>query len=411
MRVATMQQYHTGVSGILRNQTTLHKTQQEVSSGRKVLTPADDPIAATKILQVQQDLALNDQYTRNMNAADNRLKLEEATLQSVLDRVERLRELTVSAGNGSFTMAARQATAAEIYQIQEALADLFNTKDAGGEYIFAGFKGGQEPFVKGDNGRYDFKGDEGQRYLAISASVKVATGDSGKALFVDIPAAKNTFTTEVSPLNKGFIEVSPGFVFDEEKYAELYPDDLIITFNPESAVTPSRGNYTVRRASDNRVVDGLENMPYNEGRIQIAGVDISLKGIPQPGDQVMVRSTPKQSLTDTVFRLNYGLNNLQDNPEDAETLRILLEDTLTNLKFVEDSISFIRSDLGARLNIVENTRSLAADVKLVNREILSKLADVDYAEAVSRLSQQSFMLEVAQQSYVTISRLSLFNNM
>lgn len=410
MRIATLQQFNTGLNGILDNQGGVNKTQQQISTGRRVLTPADDPIAATKILQLQQELALNDQYTRNMTAADNRLKLEEATLSSVTDNLERLKELTVQAGGGSLTITDRQAIAAEIYQLQEGLADLLNTKDAGGEYIFAGFKGSQMPFVKADNGRYEYQGDEGQRYLALSNSTNVATGDNGKALFVDVPAAKNTFTTQLNPLNKGTLQVNPGFVTDEEKYSEFYPDDLIITFNAESAVDPKGANFTVRRASDNRIVEGMANVPYSEGSsITAAGVTLSLNGKAEPGDQVLARSTPKQSVTDTIFRLNAGLNTLGDNPIDSETLDILIEDTLVNLTNAQASVSEIRSNLGARLNVVENTRNLAADVKIVNQEVLSKLADVDYAEAVSRLAQQTFMLEAAQQSYVKISQLSLFN--
>src|SRR5690606_26485219 len=150
------------------NQGGVNKTQQQISTGRRVLTPADDPIAATKILQLQQELALNDQYTRNMTAADNRLKLEEATLQSITDNLARVKELTVNAGGCSLTIADRQAIAAEFLQLQEGLADLLNTKDAGGEYICAGVKGRQTPFVRADNGRYEYQGDEGQRYLALS---------------------------------------------------------------------------------------------------------------------------------------------------------------------------------------------------------------------------------------------------
>ncbi len=412
MRVATLQQYNIGLSGILDNQGAVNKTQQQVSTGRRVLTPADDPIAATKILQLQQDLALNDQFNRNMTAADNRLKLEEATLSSITDKLTRIKELTVQAGGGTLTITDRQAIAAEIFQLQEGLADLFNTKDAGGEYIFAGFKGAQEPFVKAANGRYEYKGDEGQRYLAIGSTTTVATGDNGKALFVDVPAAKNTFTAELNPLNKGTLQVSPGFVTDEEKYSAFYPDDLIVTFNPEAAISPAGPNYTVRRASDDRIVEGLANVAYSPGgAINAAGINITFNGMPEPGDQVLAKSSPKQSITDTVFRLNAGLNTLQDNPTDADTLDILIEDTLINLTNAQASVSEIRSQIGARLNVVENTRNLAADVKIVNQEVLSKLSDVDYAEAVSRLSMQSFMLEAAQQSYATISRLSLFNQL
>ncbi|MCB2385254.1 flagellar hook-associated protein FlgL [Thalassolituus alkanivorans] len=412
MRIATLQSFNTGLNGILDNQSSVNKTQQQVSSGRRVLTPADDPIAATKILQLQQDQALRDQYDRNMTAADNRLKLEDATLGSITDNLTRLKELTVKAGGGSLTLTDRQAIAAEVYQIQEGLVDLFNTRDANGEYVFAGFKGGNAPFVKNDSGRYDYKGDEGQRFLTIGASTNVATGDNGKSLFVDVEAAKNTFTAELNPLNKGTMRISPGFVIDEEKYADFYPDDLIITFNPESAITPAGPNYTIRRASDDRVVEGMKNMAYSPGSdIVAAGISITLNSDPEPGDEVLIKSSPKQSITDTIFRLTEGLNTLEDNVVDSETLDILIEDTLTNLAFAQASVSEIRSQVGARLNVVENTRNLSADVGLVNKEVLSKLSDVDFAEAVSRLSLQSFLLEAAQQSYTTISRLSLFNQL
>lgn len=411
MRIATLQQYNIGLNGILRNQADVSKTQQEISTGKRVLTPADDPVAATKILQMQQELALNDQYTLNMNAADNRLKAEEAAIKAVTESLAKLKELASSA-TGAKTLTDRQAIAAEVYEIQEHLADLFNSKDAGGEYIFAGFKGQNQPFVKGANGRYEFVGDEGQRKLAIGRTTTVATGDSGKELFINIPASKNTFVANASPKNKGDLLVNPSFVTDEEKYAEFYPHDLIITFNPASAVTPPESNFTVRRASDNRVVDGMANVTFNPGdNITVAGVTLNIQGFPEPGDQVLVNSTPKQSITDTIFLLTTGLNTLPDTKEGNDTLAILIHDTLTNLTHAEAKISAIRSDLGARMNIVQNTRDLAADVKVVNREILSKLQDADYAESISKLSLQTYLLEAAQQSYTKISRMSLFNHM
>ncbi|MDF1763086.1 MAG: flagellar hook-associated protein FlgL [Oleibacter sp.] len=412
MRIATLQSFNSGLNAILDNQQAVNRTQQQVSSGRRVLTPADDPIASTKILQLQQDLAQRDQYERNMTAAENRLKLEEATLSSVTDNLTRLQELTVSAGAGTLTTTDRQAISAEISQIQKGLVALFNTRDPNGEYIFAGFKGGEAPFQQQDTGRYEFKGDEGQRYLAIGDTTRIATGDSGKQLFTDVRSAKNTFTTEVSPKNTGSTQINAGFVTDEDAYSEFYPDDIIVTFNPESAIDPKGANYTVRRASDNRVIEGMSNQPYDTGAsLNVAGISFNISGLPETGDQVLVKSSPKQSITDTVFRLQQGLDSLQDNPQDSATLAILLEDTLTNLSFAQSSVSEVRSQLGARLNVVENARNLSADVKLVSQEVLSELSDVDFAEAVSRLSLQTFLLEAAQQSYTTISQLSLFNKL
>ena len=412
MRITTLQQHKTGLANMLRNQEELNKTQNQVASGRRVLTPSDDPVAATKILQLEQDLAQREQFDTNMTAAENRLRLEESTLSSITDYYARLKELTVQAGGGTNTQSDRQAIAAEVTQIQDALVDLFNSQDANGEYIFGGFKGGEAPFQQQPNGRYEYMGDEGQRFLTIGTATTVATGDSGKGLFVDVDSAGNGFTTEVNPLNRGTLAINAGFVVDEETYGDFYPDDIIITFNAEAAIDPAEPNYTVRRASDNRVIDGLVNQPYIEGQeLVIAGVAVKLTGEPEPGDEVMTRSSPKQSVTDTLYRLADGLNTLQDNTTDSATLKTLLADSLTNLDHALASVSQIQSKLGARLNVVDSTRVLSADIKLVNEEVLSELQDVDMAEAVSRLSLQTTLLEAAQQSYTTISRLSLFNKM
>ncbi len=410
MRISTLQSFNKGLNSILDNQNQVNTTQQQVSTGRRVLTPADDPIAATKILQLQQDSALREQFGKNMTGAQGRLTLEETQLAGITDNLTRLKELTVKAGDGSQTISDRQAIAAEVREILDATVDLMNSKDAGGEYLFGGFKGGTEPFQKNENGRYDYAGDEGQRFLAIASSTTVATGDNGKNLFVDVQAADNTFNTTLSPLNEGTAFINPGFVVDEEEYAEFYPEDLVITFNADSAITPPGKNYTIRQASDGRVVEGKSTQEYSEGTdIIVAGVAIKISGDPEPGDEFLVNSSEKQSITDTIYRLMDGLNNLEDNPTDSETLTNLLADTLNNLAFAQSSISQVRSEVGARLNVIENTEGLAADIDLVSKEVLSKLSDVDFAEAVSRLSLQSFLLETAQQSYAKIQNLSLFN--
>ena len=412
MRVSSLQAYTAGLSAILESQSTVNRTQQQVATGRRVLTPADDPIASTKILQLQQDIAKGEQYQRNMIAAENRLQLEEKTLGKINDIMTRLQELTVSAGTGTLTITDRQAMASEVNQIKQSMANLFNSKDSSGEHIFGGFKGREQPFQLNKGGRYEYQGDDGQRFLAISDSATIATGDSGKALFVDVRAAQNTFNTQVNPTNTGSLQVNAGFVVDQDAFSEVYPDDIIITFNQPSAVIPANENYTVRRASDGRIIDSLSNMGYQPGTdVIIAGTKIEMYGDPDAGDQILIKSSPKQSILDTVVRLEQGLNNLKDTPADQDILGNLLNDTLLNLENAQSSVSETRAHVGARLNTIDNTRLLADDVALVNEEILSELSDIDFAAAVSKLSFESFLLEAAQQSYTTISRLSIFNSM
>lgn len=412
MRISTLQSFNKGLNSIMDNQSQVSKTQQQVSTGRRVLTPADDPIAATKILQLQQDSALREQFEKNIAGAKGRLALEETQMAGITENLDRLKELTIQAGDGAANMSDRQDIAFEVNAILEATVDLMNSKDAGGEYLFGGFKGGTEPFQKNENGRYDYAGDEGQRFISIASSTTVATGDNGKNLFVDVESSDNTFNTQINPTNGGTGVINPGFVVDQEEYDDLYPEDLIITFNPETAISPPGPNYTVRQASDGRVVEGIDKQGYESGdKITIAGIELKISGKVQSGDEFMVNSSEKQSLTDTIYRLKDALDSLEDNPEDSEILKNLLANTLDNLDYAQASISQVRSEVGARLNIVENTEAQAADIDLVSKEVLSKLSDVDFAEAVSRLTLQTFLLETAQQSYAKIQNLSLFNQL
>lgn len=412
MRISTMQQFNTGVRSILNNQESTTRTQEQISTGRRVLTPADDPIASTRILQLQQDISLRAQYQENVTAARNRLNLEEAILGSVTDNIQRVRELTVQAGNGSQTFDDRNAIASEIEERLKAIVDLMNTKDASNTYIFAGFKGETIPFVERPGGGVIYYGDDGERSLEIGSSTVVQTNDTGKNIFVDINSAENTFFTRDGDNNLGTAYISNGFTTDQAEFDSFYPEDMMIVFEPEGAISPSGPNYSIRQVSDGRPIDGLSNIAYLPGvDIVVKGATFKVTGEAEPGDTFFVQSSEKQSITDTIASLNEGLRGLQDNPLDAASLTDLIDRTLQNLDAAITSVSEVRSEIGARLNTVDNIDNLHQDVDLVSKDILSQLQDVDFAEAVSRLSLESFLLEASQQSFAQINRLSLFNQL
>lgn len=412
MRISTMQQFNTGLRSILDSQEGTLTTQQQISTGRRVLTPADDPVASTRILQLQQDISLREQYQSNIDGAKNRLNLEDAILEGVTENIAKVRELTVYAGDGSMTIEDRSSIAAEVEQLLYALQDLMNTKDASNTYIFAGFKGETLPFEQRPGGGVIYQGDDGERSLDISNSTSVQTNDTGKAIFVDIDSAKNTFYTRDNEKNTGTGFITNGFVTDQEKYDEFYPEDIIIQFNPDGFITPPGPNYSVLSKSDNRPIEGMTGVAYSPGsEVVVQGVNFKIAGEPDPGDSFFVISSEKQSITDTVSSLLEGLRTLQDNPTDSESLDDLLETTLLNLDAAQTSVSQVRSEIGGRLNTIDNIDDLHQDVDLVSQEVLSNLQDVDFAEAVSRLSLQSFLLEAAQQSFTQINRLSLFNTL
>lgn len=285
MRVSTSQIYNIATLGMSQAQAAIVKTEEQIATGKRVLSPADDPVAAANILLLNQDLARTEQYKKNIDIADNSLSLEETSLESIVDLMQRIRELAVKAGNTAvLTAADYKSLAAEVETRIGELMNLQNTRNASGQYIFAGYKGDTQPFVNNGGGNFSYMGDEGQLRLQASASVSVAVSDSGKKLFVDIPSGHNTFNTSASAANRAVPAaiISVGEVIDQEAFDKFYPEDMVITFNsPSAAAVPPAANYTITERSTGKVL--VANATYNKGEaIEVNGVRFNISGSPTP---------------------------------------------------------------------------------------------------------------------------------
>lgn len=408
MRVSTQQLFSRGIESINDVNAQLQKTQLQMSTGKKVLTPADDPVASTRILQLNQELALNEQYQKNILSVESSLNLEDGLLGGVNDVVQRIRELTINAGNGALSATDLTYIASEIGERLEQLAGMMNSQDASGEFVFGGFQGKDAPFQKNVSGAYGYEGDEGQRFVQIDASITIASTENGKSVFMDLDAAQNTFFTEVNPTNQSNPEaiITTGQVIDQELYDAFYPEDMIIQFK-----TGGSGlEYDVIESSSGKVIS--QNNAFVSGApISAEGIQFEIVGDPLPNDTFFVQSTEKQGVLTTVEKLIYGLGNFNSTSEGRAVFDALLEDTITNLDNAETSILETRSQIGARLNTVETTNEQHLDVELLTMEVLADLQDLDYAEAVSNLTMQQFILESAYSTYAQVTGLSLFDRL
>lgn len=202
MRIATSQITDNAVASMQDLQTQLAKTQQQLSTGKRVLTPADDPSAAASILSLNQTVSLTQQYQRNSNVAQTRLNLEETSLSGASDILQRVRELAVQANNGTMSASDRGAIATEVTQLTQQLQGLANTTDAGGEYLFAGFKADTQPFTANGVGTVAYNGDQGSRLLQIGPQRQIEVGDSGSSVFMNIPASAGGVQSVFDTLNK-----------------------------------------------------------------------------------------------------------------------------------------------------------------------------------------------------------------
>jgi len=405
MRISTQQLFNRGLEQIQDVTAQQQKTQLQLSTGKKVLTPADDPVASTRILELNQELAINEQFQRNIELVDGRLNLQDDLLGSVDSVVQRIRELAISAGNGILNKDDLGSIAAEVEERLDQLAGLLNSQDASGEYVFSGFQGNTEPFQKNVSGAYGYHGDEGRRFVQVEPSITIASTENGKSIFQDIPANENTFFTLVNPNNQSnpAAQITTGQVLDQDVYDAFYPEDLTITFNTAS-------DFTITESSNGRVV--LANLPYSANDpIVVNGVQFEITGAPAAGDSFFVESSEKQGVLTSVEKFIYGLRNFNSSPAGREVFDNVISSAIANLDSAETSILETRSQIGARQNTIESTTEQLKDVEILTKEILTKMEAVDYAEAVSLLSIQQFTLEAAYSSYSQITSLSLFDRL
>lgn len=412
MRIASSQIFQQGINNMIDVSRQLALTQQQISSGKRFATPADDPVAASQVVQINQELALRDQYQKNIQQVSSQLSLEDSVLGQVTDVLQRIRELTVQAGDGALAPQDRASIATEIKTRGDELMSLMNSRTASGGYLFAGSRGQTQPFQRNSAGEVVFRGDEKQRRVQVTASSSLAINDSGRGIFTDVASVATTFSVQAAPNNSTQAQgvIGKGKVADQSKVDALYPDGVTVQFNAPGA--DGLPNFTIRRTSDNRVVDGLDSVPYHAGdAVTVQGMQISLYGNAAPGDKLIVKTGSTQSVMDTVERLADGLDHLGQSGADQADLKTLLDRTLGNIDNAMESILKVRAEVGARMNTADSAASLHQDLEVVSKDLLSKLENIDYTQAISQLDMQTFVLQAAQQSYARISGLSLFNSL
>ncbi|RFA28555.1 flagellar hook-associated protein 3 [Alkalilimnicola ehrlichii] len=205
MRISTGQFQAVSLQSMLERQAQLSKTQQQLATGRRVLTPADDPAAAARALDLTRSIDELEQYQKNADRALMRMNMEDTVLDQVGDIIIRLNTLAMQAKNDTNGPAERALIGEEVKELLQATVQLGNTMDGTGEYLFGGYKSQTPPFVFDGDGDVEYQGDEGERRFKVGPSREVTIANSGQRAFMDIPdgegGTRSLFETMNNMLN------------------------------------------------------------------------------------------------------------------------------------------------------------------------------------------------------------------
>lgn len=422
MRVSTSQIFDSGFKGISRNQFDLFKLQNQLSTGRKVLTPEDDPIASAQALVLTQSKEVSAQFLRNQQDAKGKLGVVEGSLESLGNLLQNIRERVVQAGNTTLSNADRSYIAQELEARFSELMGIANAQDGAGNYMFSGYQGAVTPFAVTAGGA-QYYGDDGQRLLQVDASRQLPTNVSGSELFEKIRNGNGTFVTATggngAGINQGSGVVDRGSVSNQALWNAAVNagyGQLEVRFSVAAGVTQyeifDSGGTSLSAAPTNFVAG--QSIPLTKTTVpaQDFGASVVISGTPASGDTFSISPSTNQSvfttLRSTIDMLKTGIGSVAGGNSSTEFANALAGN-LKNIDQSLENVSRVRSTVGSSLKEIDSLASAGEDKQLQYDISLSELQDLDYAKAITEMSKKQLQLEAAQLAFKQTSQLSLFN--
>lgn len=415
LRISTQTIYNVGVNQITTLQSALSRTQQQLSTGRKNLSAADDPIAAARALEVTQSQGVNTQLATNRSNARSDLSQEDVALASVTSLLQDVKTLAVNAGNGGMTQKDRESLAVELEGKLNDMLGVANTANGEGGYLFSGYAATTQPFTLTPTGAL-YLGDQGQRELKVGSTRQMPISDSGHSVFENNINGNGTFVTGAAAGNfgrGGTGIIAPGSVADPTLLTgHQYQIDFQVV--PATPGTPKATTYTVTDVTLGQPVPPAPvpavPVPYVSGQnISFDGLQFDIKGDPADQDQFTVAPSSKQSVFATLTNLIGALRAPGDGAAGQASLNNALNQVQSNIDNATDNVLAVRASVGSRLKELDTLDSTGDDIGLQYATTLSNLQDVDTVKAISMFTQQQTNLDAAQKSFKSISGLSLFN--
>ena len=405
-RISTAMMSQRALTSMLNQQSKISDTQNQIATGRRVLTPADDPASAARVLDLNNALETVQQYQSNADRLRGRLETEEGALVGISNLLQRANELAIQGNNDTLTRADTQVIATEVRQLLNNLLALGNTRDSNGEYIFAGYQTDTQPFPSAANGIYNYAGDMGPRMLQISADRRVSDGDNGHDVFMDVQTALvATLTTGaasiLTAINAGDITIDGGNGNGPVSLGAMPPAanaaeraaQLSVAINQVSERTGVRA--VVDPSGDTLTLTAVDG----------SGITIGLGGTANNANTGLTPAfTPsapgKRSIFQTLDLLAQALDSNQPVDRYIADVQLALENVVD-----------VRTTVGARLNAVDEQVEVNATFELSMQSHRSAERDLDYTEAIARFERQMVSLRAAQQAFLKVQNLSLFNFM
>lgn len=377
MRVTNNMLISNMVNTLNLNLERMDELQTQLSTGKKISKPSDDPIVASKALRLRTDVAEISQYQKNVEDATSWASTTDSTLGSISSILQSARELAVQAANGTNSTQNEQAMAQQAQQYYQELIKLSNATYAG-RYIFSGYSTDKELVL-----------DQNQSFTYTNVPVLSSGGPpantfrlkhdnvnfAGAAISGKVGGTATTFTVQTTP------PTASGQVQLDTTTGKL----TFFGADVAAGITNLTASYTLNRNAGDYNPDAYCYTSTTQ-TAPMQGEDINYDiGV---SDSININVIGSKVFGDAASGSNQGtnlanfskfINALNTNNQAG------IQQAISDIDSFNDSVLQQRADIGARENRLELTKNRLNDANTNFTDLMSKNEDADVAQVILNL--------------------------
>jgi flagellar hook-associated protein 3 FlgL len=259
MRITTKLLNDNVINNLFTNRSKLNDLNEQLSTGKRISKPSDDPNAAINILSAKTSLEQIERYSTNIDNAQSELDITDESILSAVDVVQRAKTLATEAANATNGSTELDAINSEIKQLIQQIKDIANTK-FGSKYIFGGLVTEEPPYTEAANGDIVYNGTSStsnyQRKAEISENITIDTNIAGDSIFGQYVAGDSTRQTGLLNTLVNLSTSLENADFDNIRASlDEFDDDLDTLLNTQATIggTLSRLEMTKSKLEDDNV--------------------------------------------------------------------------------------------------------------------------------------------------------------
>jgi len=403
MRISSTLFFRTGLNAINTQQADLRHIYQQTGSGKRMVTPSDDPLAAAQAINIGQSQALNQRYADNRRVIQQNLAAEDNVLDSVIKSLQDVKTHLIGTGNGVLSDADRRTLADALVSAKDQILTLANATDGNGQYVFSGHQQvSGNPFDEHGNWNSALSG---QRMVQVDQTRQLAASDLGVDVFARASSGTRDYLTAADVANTGTGLISSPAATDP------HGANVGKVFNIQFT---SPTQYDV-------LVDGVAvstGETYDPARNVIAlpgGMRVNISGAPNAGDTFALMPAAKLNIDGLNMFASFDaiIDALQrDTAGDAAaaaSLRNAITTAIQRFDVHYDNVLTVKSSVGARMAEIAAIDDNGAARHLGYSQQLTQLEDLNYYEATTMLQLRTSALEAAALAFRKIQSASFMH--